>query len=342
MKDKQRRMLGTGFFLAIIFAMLEAVDARAVDLSIAYAQSSELSIIVSYFDRSTEGNSLVGTLQIENISNTWVYVEQDRTYPPSATAIPVTLPYTVYLLGPGAKKTFPNFRFPEGYYLRLVATTPLGLDYNIDVQRTNALLCALTVDLMTRGLLTFSLPPTAFDETLLFLDTVVPIFTEIMSTIGNGNGQLAVGITNGSLSDIIGGISKIASEKDIKDFLKELLKKKNYATAEQVDNALERAGTLADILNLPEKLRLLTELTAGTFIAPPSTWSRLDSVVRVHSPSITTVSPSELSTQPLPQTQTLTVTGINLTPESRLVFRIGNEIYSSRPERLRHVSSTKL
>src|SRR5688572_19579650 len=99
----------------------------AADLTVRYTQSADRALIVSYFDTRVDGDGLLGTLQIENISRTWVYVEQDVTV--RAGAIPVLLPYTVYLLGPGMTKTVPSIRFSSGSYLKLTATTPVGLDF---------------------------------------------------------------------------------------------------------------------------------------------------------------------------------------------------------------------
>jgi hypothetical protein len=80
---------------------------------------------------------------------------------------------TIYLLGPGAIKTFLNFSFPQGSYLKLAATTPLGADFSTLSAKTTALQGALAVDLLTRGLLTFSLPPEAFDNPAGAIDPVL-------------------------------------------------------------------------------------------------------------------------------------------------------------------------
>src|ERR1035437_2357512 len=146
--------------LAILMALLLPTRSLWADLSVAYSGSSEQAVIVSFFDRQTVGSSLVGTLQIQNISGTWVYIEQDLT----SSANPVAMPYTIYLLGPDAIKTFPSFTFSQDSYLKLVVTTPVGLDCTQASEKRTALQGALAVDLLTRGLLTFSLPPDAFDQ----------------------------------------------------------------------------------------------------------------------------------------------------------------------------------
>ncbi len=128
-----------------------------------------------------------------------------------------------------------------------------------------------------------------------------------------------------------------ADSEGVEAYLTVLLNK--YVTANQVHGAL---GIIGQLLDLPEKVSLLTDLTAMTFQAPPSTWSRMDVVARTQTPTITSVSPATLTTMPVPQTQTLTIHGSGFTSATRLVFRIGSTTYASRPERLSFVNATTL
>ena len=51
-------------YLGILTVLLFPTAATA-DLAIAYSQSSDSAVVVSFFDQHTQGNSLVGTLQIQ-------------------------------------------------------------------------------------------------------------------------------------------------------------------------------------------------------------------------------------------------------------------------------------
>ena len=95
--------------VALLIVASSLASTAAADLSIAYSQSpGDQALNVAFFNRETVGSSLVGTLQIQNLSGTWVYIEQD------VSSSSVTMPYTIYLLGPGAIKTFQDFSFPQG------------------------------------------------------------------------------------------------------------------------------------------------------------------------------------------------------------------------------------
>jgi len=317
--------------LGVLIVVLVADYNAQADLAVAYSGSADQAVIVSFFDRHTEGNNLVGTLQIQNISGTWVYIEQDLTSSPN----PVGMPYTIYLLGPDDIKTFPNFTFPQGDYLKLTVTTPIGLDFTQPSEKLTSLEGALAVDLSTRGLLTFSLPPDAFDEPPEG-EVVDPLLDTFVSTVGIG--ELGVAIKDKSVSEVFSALAGMAADnEDVKNALTALLK--NDVTADQVGNAL---GLFAEFINLPEKVALVTDLTARTFEAPPVTWSRLDVVSRTQTPTISYVSPTVLTTMPVPQTQTLTVHGSGFTSSSSLVFTIGSATYPSRPERLQLIDANTL
>ena len=311
--SKSRRGSILQTFLGILaVVLLPAHNARA-DLSVAYSGSSDQAVIVSFFDRQTEGNNLVGTLQIQNISGTWVYIEQDLTFSPN----PVNMPYTIYLLGPDDIKTFPNFTFPQGSYLKLTVTTPVGLDYTHPSEKLSALEGALAVDLSTRGLLTFSLPPDAFDKPPVG-EVVEPLLDTFVSTV-SPIGELGVAIKDQSVPEIFGALADMAADsQDMLNALTGLLK--NDVTADQIKNSL---GFFAEFINLPEKVALVTDLSARTFGAPPTTWSRMDVVSRTQAPNISYVSPPTLTTMPVPQTQLLTIHGSGFTASSSLVFTIG-------------------
>ena len=318
--------------LAILMVLLLPAGSLWADLSVAYSGSSEQAMIVSFFDRQTVGSSLVGTLQIQNISGTWIYIEQDLSSSPN----PVAMPYTIYLLGPDAIKTFPNFTFPQGSYLKLVVTTPVGLDFTQASEKRTALQGALAVDLLTRGLLTFSLPPDAFDQPPVG-QVVEPLLDNLISTVSH-IGELAVAIQDRSATEVSSALLDIAADSThVVNALTPLVQR--YATADQVASSL---GFFAELINLPEKAALVTDLSARTFDAPPVTWSRMDVVSRTQVPSISSVSPTVLTTMPVPQTQALTVHGSGFTSASSLVFTIGTATYPSRPERLQFIDANTL
>lgn len=317
--------------LLVLSFWLAPVSTRAADLSVTYAGSSDQAVIVSFFDRHTEGNNLVGTLQIQNTSGTWVYIQQDVS-----NLNPVAMPYTVYLLGPDAIKTFSNFPFPQGAYLKLTATTVLGADFSGPNEQRTALMGAFILDLITRGLLTFSLPPDAFDQPPVG-EVVEPLFDTLVSN-ADPKGALVIAIKNRSVTDTLSALLDMASDsKDLASVLASLLKK--YVTADQVQSAF---GVGAQLLDLPEKASLLTDLTARTFSAPTITWSRLDVVAKTQAARIDSVSPPSLTTRPVPQTQSLTIHGSGFTTATRLVFTIGSALYPSRPERLQFIDANTL
>jgi len=316
----------------LLFALQGLVCAHAADLSVAYSQSSDQAIIVSFFNRQMVGNNLQGTLQIENISGTWVYIEQDLT----SSANPVLMPYTIYLLGPGAIKQFPNFSFPSGSYLELHTTTPLGLDYASQSEKTIALEGAFTVDILTRGLLTFALPSNAFDQPPAG-QVIEPMLDTIVENV-SGVEALFIAVRDLDYGGIASAVVQMAGDSQhLEGTLANLVA--NDVTADQVHNAL---GIIGEMLNLGEKASLLTDLTAETFSAPPSSWARLDVVAKTQAPTITSVSPGTLTTLPLPQTQTLTIHGTGFFSASHLVFTVGSETYASRTDRLSCIDSNTL
>src|ERR1041385_3047389 len=75
---------------------------HAQNLGLTYSTSFQTAINVSHSNPTFVGNTLQADIQIQNTSGTWIYVEQSTVATPK---IPVALPYTVYLLGPGATKT---------------------------------------------------------------------------------------------------------------------------------------------------------------------------------------------------------------------------------------------
>ena len=319
-------------FLGILAFMLLPDYNALADLTVAYSGSSDQAIIVSFFNRQTEGNNLVGTLQIQNISGTWVYIEQDLTSSPN----PVNMPYTIYLLGPGDIKTFPNFTFPQGSYFMLTTTTPLGLDFTHPTEKLTALEGAFAVDLSTRGLLTFSLPSDAFDQPPIG-EVVSPLLDTFVSTV-SPIGELGEAIQDKSITETSAALADmVADNEDMLNGLTALLK--NDVTQDQIKNSL---GFFAEFIDLTEKVSLITDLTAQTFDAPPITWSRMDIVSRTQTPNISSVSPNTLTTMPVPQTQLLTIHGSGFTSSSSLVFTIGSATYPSRADRLQFIDANTL
>jgi hypothetical protein len=312
---------------AILFAVFGLSNSNAGNLSVAYSGSSDQAVILSFLNEQTVGSNLVGTLQIDNASGTWAYLEQDFTLP---NAVP-SLPSPVLLLGPGEIKTFPNFSFPKGDYLTLNVTTPLGLDYTQPSDKLTALAGALLTDLIARGLLCFSLPPDTFDGLIDPSGVVDPLMQNVISTFDFGD--LSNAIVNHDPQGVIEAIAALAAQSDeVKDTLTPLLAK--YVTSDQIDSALDSVG---DLFSLPQRVALLGDLTGSTFAAAPYSWSRIDIVTQTQVPSISTVSPSVLMTMPVSQTQTLTIYGTGFTSSTSLVFKIGNATYSSQAQRLRYI-----
>lgn len=306
--------------------------ASASSLTIARSGTTEQALGVYLLNRHVDGSSLVGTLQLENLSGTWVYVEQDA-------GNTVRLPYAVYVLGPGAIKRFENFTFPLGAHLTLKATTPVGLGGSSAFSaRQLALENAFIVDLMTRGLLTFALPPDFFDDGLFgIVDSAKWDFlANIVST--NAYGALLVAVRDRDPVAMAEALEGIAAEsKRVRTALAELLK--THATDGQLSRVLDN---IVQIVEVPEKYRLLSELHRATLAAPPESTLRLEVIDRAAPPTITSVSPAVLTTQSLTEHQTLTIHGTGLSASTSLLFTNGSTTYISHPDRISSPNSTTL
>ena len=274
----------------ILFIAFLGNCALASDLSLASSASYQTAIQVTYSNPSMVGNTLVATVQITNTSGTWVYLEQDSTSSPN---IPVTLPYTVYLIGPGGTKVLNNISFTANSFLKFNVTTPVGLDYASLDPKCRALFGALTVDFLMRGLLTTALPADAFDNMAGLVD---PLLDQIVSSLGS-LGTLAEDLNARDAGHVSIDLAQLAVEsKGVESAVSQILSR--YVSSDQVSGFFESAdswlGTLADIIDLPEKYELLKGLTLATFNAPTTSWNRLDVVVTDQSPAITSVSPLSL------------------------------------------------
>lgn len=217
------------------------------------------------------GNTLQVTVQIQNTSGTWVYLEEDLTSPPTG------IPYTDYLLGPGGTITFATVTFAKGNYLEFNVTTPIGLDYNALDPKCRALFGALTIDYMMRGFFTTSLPADAFDNMTGAID---PVLDGIVSSLGSV-GELAGGIKDRNYLEISSALADLMKNSSAaQSALTQIFQK--YVAQGQIDNfftaASDTLGTLVQILDVSGKFQLLNGLTTATFQAPQTSWNRLDAV----------------------------------------------------------------
>lgn len=333
-----RMILG---LLLIVFAPRECfADTLSLTKSVSYQQA----IDVTYSNPTVVGNKLQVTIQIQNTSGTWVYIEQDTTSTPN---IPVSLPYTVYLLGPGGTKTLNNVAFTVNSYLKFNVTTPIGLDFTTLATdpKPRALFGAMIVDCMTRGLLTFALPANAFDEPFNSVTGVVdPLLDNIVSTLqvdGSSIGSAAVDLKNRDwvkLSADFGQIaSQIASESSsLKNSISQLLQRANIGfSSGQVgtffDHASTWLGVIAEVLDLPAKYTLLHDISTSTFGASLASWNRFDVVVTAQAPSVSYVSPSSFTGLPIGQARIVRIIGSGFTASSTLTFNDGvNPSYTGR------------
>jgi hypothetical protein len=341
--------------LAPIFAalaLLLATRAPAQSISLTASTGYQTAIALSYSSPVITGNNLSVTVQITNTSGTWVYLQQDQTY---STNSPVVLPYTVYLLGPGASKAITNVNFVKNTYLQFNVTTPIGLDFTTLATdpKPRALFGALIVDCMTRGLLTFPLPANAFDEPFNSATGVVdPVLDSIVSTLqqdGSSLGSAAVDLKNRDwvkLSVDFGQIgSQIASESStLQNSISQILQRSNVGLSSgQVgtffNNASTWLGVIAEVLDLPAKYTMLHDLSISTFGAPTTSWNRFDSVFNTPAPFISSVSPSSFTGLPLPQTQLIRIYGSGFTTNSTLIF---NSTTPSDATRLTFINSSEI
>ena len=334
------------------FALLLATHAPAQSISLTASTGYQTAIALSYSSPVITGNNLSVTVQITNTSGTWVYLQQDQTY---STNSPVVLPYTVYLLGPGASKAITNVNFQKNTYLQFNVTTPIGLDFTTLATdpKPRALFGAMIVDCMTRGLLTFPLPADAFDEPFNGATGVVdPLLDNIMSTLvvdGSNLGSAASHIQQRDWADLptdFGQIaSHIASESSaFQNSVSQLLQRANIGLSSgQVGTFFGNASSWLDffgqVLDLPEKYTLLHDLSFSTFGAPTTSWNRFDSVFNTPAPFISSVSPSSFTGLPLPQTQLIRIYGSGFSTNSTLIF---NSTTPSDATRLTFINSGEI
>jgi hypothetical protein len=320
--------------LGMLFVVFICGQSLAVNLSLTSSASYQTAINVTYSNPTVVGNTLQVTVQIQNTSGTWVYIQQNITPTPKS---PVALPYTVYLLGPGGTKTFNNVSFTATSYLEFDVTTPTGLNFQSLNPQCAALFGATTVDFLTRGLLTIPLPPNAFDESPVnsLTGDIDPLLDNVFSTLGNGIGSLVVDLKNFNLPGVATDIGSLAANcGQVQSAIGQILTKNGFTT-DQVNTFFSNASGLlslaADLLNLPAKWQLLQGLANPTFGAPQSSWNRFDVVATASAPSITYVSPSTLTGLPIGQTQLIRIIGSGFTGSSTLTFNDGvNPSYTGR------------
>ena len=323
------RLIGVGSLIALM-----PLFCCAQNFSLASSTSYQTAINVTYSNPTVVGNTLQVTVQIQNTSGTWVYIQQNTA---STTPSPVALPYTVYLLGPGGTKTFNNVTFTATSYLEFDVTTPTGLSFQSLNPQCAALFGATTVDFLTRGLLTIPLPPNAFDESPVnsLTGDIDPLLDNVFSTLGNGIGSLVVDLKNFNLPGVATDIGSLAANcGQVQSAIGQILTKNGFTT-DQVNTFFSNASGLlslaADLLNLPAKWQLLQGLANPTFGAPQSSWNRFDVVATPSAPSITYVSPSILTGLPIGQTQLIRIIGSGFTGSSTLTFNDGvNPSYTGR------------
>lgn len=340
------------FIIFSLFALILAANAPAQSISLVGSTGYQTAIALSYSSPVITGNNLSVTVQITNTSGTWVYLQQDQTY---STTSPVMLPYTVYLLGPGASKAITNVKFQKSTYLQFNVTTPIGLDFTTLATdpKPRALFGAMIIDCMTRGLLTFPLPPNAFDEPFNGATGVVdPLLDNIVSTLGqDGN---SIGTAAGDLqkrdwvklsADLCQIGSQIASESStVQNSISQLLQRANIGVSSDkvgtfFGNASTWIGDFLDVLDVVDKYGQLHDLTMNTFSAPTTSWNRFDAVFNTPAPFISSVSPSTMTGLPLPQTQLIRIYGSGFTTNSTLIF---NSTTPSDSTRLTFFNSSEI
>jgi uncharacterized repeat protein (TIGR02543 family) len=325
--------------LGVFFVVFAARESCADTVSLTSSASYQQAINVTYSNPTTVGNTLQVTIQIQNTSGSWVYVEQDTSSPNYVSLSAGNNNNGVYLLGPGGTKTLNSVAFTLNSYLKFNVTTPIGLDFTTLATdpKPRALFGAMIVDCTTRGLLTFALPANAFDEPFNGATGVVdPLLDNIVSTLqqdGSGIGSAAVDLKNRDwvkLSVDFGQIaSQIASESSsLKNSISQLLQKANIGLSSgQVGNFFDNAstwlGVIAEVLDLPAKYTLLHDISISTFGAPPTSWNRFDVVVTAQAPSVSYVSPSSFTGLPIGQTRLVRIIGSGFTGSSTLTFNDG-------------------
>ncbi len=272
--------------------------------------------------RRVEGDALVGTLHIQNLSGTWIYVEVD----PSSS---VFLPEWVYLLGPGADKQFENFAMPVGSSLRLNVTTSTGL-WGVPVSDPKlwALRYSLLIDLIMRGFFSHELHWDFFNEGLLGVaghipEMILPFLAEIDET---GTSDLWIAITSHDFPGAILAMAQMAVNDEA--FLDALIYKLGGRITR--DALQEAVDELAELASLPARLDLITSLHDATIRAAGSAWTRLEVVKGNSEPEIFSILPSKLRTAPNGERQMIVLQGTGFTSLSRLFFFDGTNAYIDR------------
>jgi uncharacterized repeat protein (TIGR02543 family) len=302
-------------------AALMAIHAPAQNISLNPTGSYQTAMALSYSNPTVVGNTLQVTIQIQNTSGTWIYIQQNTA---STTLSPVALPYTVYLLGPGGTKTFNNVTFTATSYLEFDVTTPTGLNFQSLNPECASLFGALTVDLMTRGLLTIQLPPNAFDESPVNTLTgdIDPLLDNVFSTLGSGIGSLVEDLKAFNWPKVAtDAASLVADSGQVQSAVGQILIKNGFNT-DQVNTFFSSASgwlsIVGDVLDFPGKLQLIQPLAQATFSAPQSSMNRFNAVVTEPTLMINFISPTSLPTTS--STQPLQIFGVGFTSTSTLLF----------------------
>ncbi len=279
--------------------------------------------IVTYSDQVADGNSLTVTVNIQNYSGTWLFVKQD--FPDVLTEVKLTS--TAFILGPWWTKSIPNVTFYPNSHLDLKAATAIGVPFDLADPECRAIFGALTVDLMTRGLLSTPLPPSAFDDPFAFAEGIIPpVLEELIRVVRGTLGDLQVDLKSGDLPGIAADLAKLLKDTpEAKDALKTILARS--FSADQVDTFIETASSgLEDLVKIIDVLgrgRLLAELATHTFSSVSTGYGGLQARLRVDRPSISSLTPSSITVSSSPQN--LTIYGSHFSPAtdpnpSMLVF----------------------
>ena len=332
------------FAFLLLLPILGNVQATEPDIELKRTFSSPNAdgnlILLRFSNLRQEGAIRKADLTVENVRNTWVYVEQEIS-PSPLNRFPVQIPSPVYLLGPFHQISLGTVEFPSGSYLQLGATSPVGVKEPWMQAKNRALLGALAIDLSMRGFFTTELPANAFTGgPLQAADALlVPFMDESVSVLLEELGDLALALRDRDAAGAAKVISAFVIHSDeAKESMRKLLR--NYFTSEQVDRYLEwAADNVGNVVDLPLKASLLNQIRDATLSAPPYSWVRLDAESNL---SIKTVTPRFLTTLTPPQTQRITLIGKGFTQSSTLTFYDGQTVITGNPTKLSYVSPTEL
>ncbi|PJE58699.1 MAG: hypothetical protein COU83_02485 [Candidatus Portnoybacteria bacterium CG10_big_fil_rev_8_21_14_0_10_40_22] len=264
---KVKKVLSTVVFLSMVFLLMNGLAFKAlpqnIDL-ISYSINDAFRILWENRQQAKD-NSVTADVVISNLTGTWFQVELEFNQSQHNVVVGEDkIPY-VFLMGPYQKKTFKNIEFFDMQVLQF--------DARRDVERAPAAFAMLSIDMICRGIFSTDFSPEQFRD--LLFNTSIEGFEVAGDALKNDTAASLIAciaaIAAGETEEAVQSFAKFVfslkeSKKQIWQFIKAI-----WGEKDSILNTANTARVLGDIINLievPEKLNLMTILADVTFSAP--------------------------------------------------------------------------